>query len=287
MGRAQRKVAFISGIARGQGRSHALRLAEEGADIIGVDICADIDTVPYPMARIEDLEETVRLVEKTGQRIVARQADIRDLKALQSVVAEGVGEFGRLDVIVANACTLNGYGNAWDLTEEQWADQVEVGLTGTWKTIKAAVPAMLESGNGGSVILVSSTCGLASEPHIAHYDAAKHGVTGLMRALAAELAPHMIRVNSLHPTNVRTTMCENDYLVQLFAGGREGASFDDEEVTRAFRDMAALPVPYLEPIDTSNAVLYLASDEARYVTGTTHVVDLGALSPFKMAHAPA
>jgi SDR family mycofactocin-dependent oxidoreductase len=261
-----------------------LRLAEEGAAFIGVDICSNISTVPYPMATSEDLQETVRLVEKTGQRIIARQADIRDLQALKRVVAEGVAAFGRLDVIVANACTMNGLATAWELTEGQWNDQIEVGLTGTWKTVKAAVPSMIEGKAGGSIILVSSTCGLASEPNLAHYDSAKHGVVGLMRALSVELAPYMIRVNSLHPINVRTTMCENPYLVDIFAGGREGAKFDDEDVTRAFRAMSAMPVPYLEPKDTSNAVLYLASDETRYVTGTTHVVDLGALSPFKIPH---
>lgn len=284
MGRVTGKVAFVTGLARGQGRSHAVRLAEEGADIIGVDICADVDSVPYSMATPEDMAETIRLVEKTGRRIIARQADVRDLNALQEVVDEGVRSLGRLDIIVANACTMNGTALAWDLTEDQWNDQIDIGLTGTWKTIKAAVPAMLRSDNGGAIVLVSSTCGLAAEPHLAHYDAAKHGVTGLAKALSVELAPHMIRVNSLHPTNVRTTMCENDYLVDLFAGGREGAQFDDADVVRAFQDMATLPVPYLEPIDTSNAILHLVSDEARYVTGTSHVVDLGALSVFKLGH---
>ncbi|SEP54542.1 mycofactocin-coupled SDR family oxidoreductase [Amycolatopsis saalfeldensis] len=284
MGRVEGKVAFITGAARGQGRSHAVRLAEEGADIIGVDICRQIETVPYPLAEPEDLAETVRLVEQTGRRMFARQVDIRDLAALESVVADGVRELGRLDIVVANACTLNGFIESWKITEQQWNEQVEVGLSGTWKTTKAAIPHLIEQGEGGSIILISSTCGVAAEVNIAHYVAAKHGVTGLMRALSAELAQYMIRVNSIHPTNVRTTMCDNEHLVNLFAGGRPGAKFDDPDVTRAFMDMESMPVPYLEPIDTSNAVLHLASDEARYVTGTTHVVDLGALSVFKVPH---
>jgi SDR family mycofactocin-dependent oxidoreductase len=287
VGRVQGKVAFITGVARGQGRSHAVRLAEEGADIIGVDLCGQVGTVPYPMSTPEDLGETVRLVEKAGGRIVATQADIRNLAALEEAVAAGVDRFGRLDVVVANACTLNGYTDAWKITEQQWNDQIEIGLTGTWKTVRATVPTLLEQGEGGSVILISSTAGLSAEVNLAHYVAAKSGVTGLMRALSAELARYSIRVNSVHPTNVRTPMIENDDLVRLFSGGREGARFEDPDVTRAFLEMESMPVPYVEPIDISNAVLYLASDEARYVTGTTHVVDLGALSVFKIPHDPA
>jgi SDR family mycofactocin-dependent oxidoreductase len=285
MGRVSGKVAFITGAGRGQGRSHALRLAEEGADIIGVDICQPVASVPYALATGEDLAETARLVEKMGRRAVVRQADIRDLAGLEHAVADGISEFGRLDIVVANACTLNGFGEAWKLTEEQWNDQVDVGLTGTWKTVRATVPHLIEQGQGGSVILTSSTVGLVAEVNMAHYVAAKHGVTGLMRALSAELARYMIRVNSLHPTNVRTGMVENDALVGLFTGGRPGAKFDDPDVTRAFLDMESMPVPYLEPIDVSNAVLFLASDEARYVTGTTQVVDLGSLSVFKIPHS--
>jgi SDR family mycofactocin-dependent oxidoreductase len=285
MARVKGKVAFITGAARGQGRSHALRLAGEGADIIGIDICRRIETVPYSLATPDDLEETARLVEKIGRRMITREVDIRDLAALEQAVADGIRELGRLDVVVANACTLNGFGPAWKLTEQQWNDQLDIGLTGTWKTVRAAIPHLLEQGEGGSIILISSTSGLAAEVNLAHYVAAKNGVTGLMRALSAELAQYSIRVNSIHPTNVRTTMCENDALVELFTGGRPGATFDDPDVTRAFLDMASMPVPYIEPIDVSNAVLYLASDEARYVTGTTHVVDLGALSVFKVPHS--
>lgn len=281
MGRLDGNVVFITGVARGQGRSHAVRLAEEGAAIIGVDICADIDTVPYGMATKSDLDETVRLVEARGGKIHAQPADVRDLSALEAAVTCGISRFGRLDAVVANACTVNGVGPAWELSEEQWNDQIEVGLTGTWKTMKATIPHLIKQGSGGSIVLISSTAGLAYDLNLAHYTAAKSGVTGLMRELSAELAPYSIRVNSVHPANVRSPMTENQTITELFAGGRAGAQFDDGDVVAAFQDLAALPIPYLDPIDISNAVLHLLSEEARYVTGTTHVVDLGSLLPYK------
>lgn len=284
MKRVSGKVAFITGVARGQGRAHAVRLAEEGADIIGVDLCGQIDSVPYPLATDDDLAETTRLVEAAGQRMHARRADVRDLAALEAVVDEGYSRFGRLDIVVANACNLNGWGPAWTLSEQQWNDMLDVGLTGVWKTVKATVPKILSQGAGGSVILISSTAGITAELNVAHYVAAKTGVSGLMRALSAELAPHCVRVNSVHPTNVRSPMIENDAVAELFAGGRAGAKFTDRDVTAALMDLSSMPVPYVEPIDVSNAVLYLASDEARYVTGSMHVVDLGALSVFKIPH---
>jgi SDR family mycofactocin-dependent oxidoreductase len=285
MGRVEGKVAFITGAARGQGRSHAVRLAEEGADIIGIDLCGQVDTVEYPMATPEDLAETVRLVEATGRQMVASQVDVRDLAGLEAAIRDGVKQLGRLDIVVANACTINGYGPTWTLTEEQWRDQIDIGLTGVWKTVRAAVPLMLDQADGGSIILISSTSGLAAELNVAHYVAAKHGVTGLMRALASELAPHLIRVNSVHPANVRTPMIDNTATAELFAGGRVGATFDDPDVISAAIGLSALPLPYAEPIDISNAVLYLASDEGRYVTGTTHVVDLGRLMVSKVPHS--
>ncbi|MDH2416121.1 mycofactocin-coupled SDR family oxidoreductase [Nocardioides sp. CER19] len=284
MGRVEGKVAFITGAARGQGRSHALRLAEEGADIVGVDICAQIDTVPYPMSTPADLAETVALVEKTGRRMLGLEADVRDLSALQNAVDRGWDTFGRLDTVVANACTLNGNGPAWELSEHQFQDQVDVALGGAWRTAKATIPALIEQGQGGSIILISSTSGISAEINIAHYVAAKTGVTGLMRALAADLAHYMIRVNSIHPTNVRSPMIENQPTVDLFAGGRPGFTFEHPEIKAAFQSMNLMPVPWIEPIDISNAVLYLASDETRYVTATTHVVDAGALAAFKHPH---
>src|SRR6187402_1130823 len=199
MGRLEGKVAFVTGAARGQGRSHALRLAEEGADIVAVDVCRQLASVPYPMATPEDLTETAKLVEDLDRRIVVREADVRDSARLADVVAEGIGEFGRLDIIVANAGIVS-MAPTLELDEDSWQEMIDVNLTGVWKTLKAAVPAMIEAGNGGSVIITSSAAGLRGFANIAHYVAAKHGVVGLMKTLAQELAPHMIRVNTVNPT---------------------------------------------------------------------------------------
>jgi SDR family mycofactocin-dependent oxidoreductase len=281
MGRVEGKVAFITGAARGQGRSHALRLAEEGADIIAVDACLDIATVPYPGATDADLAETVRQVEALDRRIVAQQADVRDLAALQRAVDEGLSQFGHIDVVCANAGILS-FAPALELTEEVWQDVVDVNLTGVWKTVKAAAPAMVERGQGGSIILTSSIAGLIAFPNLAHYTAAKHGVTGLMRTLAMELAPQRIRVNSVHPTTVDTPMVANEAIYGLFLGGAPGATRD--QASAGMMALNAMPVPWVEAVDISNAVVYLASDEARYVTGTTTVIDAGAMQPFKVPH---
>jgi SDR family mycofactocin-dependent oxidoreductase len=281
MGRVEGKVAFITGAARGQGRSHALRLAEEGADIIAVDACQDIATVPYPGATDADLAETVKEVEALDRRIVAQQADVRDLAALQRAVDEGLSQFGHIDVVCANAGILS-FAPALELTEEVWQDVVDVNLTGVWKTVKAAAPAMVERGQGGSIILTSSIAGLIAFPNLAHYTAAKHGVTGLMRTLAMELAPQRIRVNSVHPTTVDTPMVANEAIYGLFLGGAPGATRD--QASEGMMALNAMPVPWIEAVDVSNAVVYLASDEARYVTGTTTVIDAGAMQPFKIPH---
>lgn len=281
MGRVEGKVAFITGAARGQGRSHALRLAEEGADIIAVDIDQQVPSSWCPTATAEDLTETVRLVEERDRRIIARTADVRNLSALESVVAEGLAEFGRLDIVCANAA-IAGSGTVWEFTEQQWQEMIDIDLTGAWKTVKAAIPSMIEKGNGGSVILTSSGAGLAALPNMGHYVAAKHGVVGLMRALAVELAPHNIRCNSLHPGFVSTPILHNPHVYQLFTG-TEGASQSD--AASSMLPLNALKIPWLDAIDLSNAVLWLASGEARYVTGTTQVVDAGALFPFKIPHS--
>lgn len=265
-GRLEGKVALVSGAARGQGRSHAVRLAQEGADIIAFDICRQLGSVRYPMARPEDLKETARLVEDLDRRIVAREADVRDAAGVQAVVDEGVREFGRLDVVCANAGIAGFSENAWSLTDEEWEEMIAVNLTGVWKTVKAAAPAMIEAGNGGSIVLTSSTAGVKGMAGTAHYVAAKHGVVGLMRSLANELAPHFIRVNTVHPTGVNTPMVVNDYMAEVLSDPSAGANLQN-----------ALPVEMVEPVDISNAIVWLASDEARYVTGVSLPVDAGFL----------
>lgn len=199
MGRVEGKVALITGAARGQGRSHALRLAEEGADIIAVDICAQVDTVPYPMATPEDLAQTVKKVEALDRRILATEADVRDYGALKQAVDVGVAELGRLDIVSANAGIASTESSTADIGEQAWRDMIDINLTGVWHTAKAAVPHMLSAGNGGSIVLTSSAAGLMAYPGIGHYVSAKHGVVGLMRTLALELAPHGIRSTASTP----------------------------------------------------------------------------------------
>ncbi|HVI35410.1 MAG TPA: mycofactocin-coupled SDR family oxidoreductase, partial [Gaiellales bacterium] len=244
------------------------------------DLCQPIESVPYELPTGGDLAETVKLVEDLDRRIVAREADVRDFGQLQSVVQEGLSQFGHIDVVCANA-GIGSFAPALDLTEEQWDAVVDINLTGVWKTVKAAAPAMVERGQGGSIILTSSAAGLIAYPNLAHYTAAKHGVTGLMRVLAVELAPHMIRVNSVHPTTVDTPMIDNPAIFELFTG-QQGLS--REQAAEAMKPLNAMPVPWVEAVDISNAVLYLASDEARYVTGTTMVIDAGATAPYKIPH---
>jgi SDR family mycofactocin-dependent oxidoreductase len=284
MPRLDGQVALITGAARGQGRSHALRLAEEGADIIAFDLCRQIDTVPYPLAGSDDLTTTVDLIKSRGRRVFAAEVDVRDLSRMQECVAAGVAELGRLDIVVANAGTLNDTAPLWELTEQQFQDQIDVNLIGVWKTIKATVPILLHQNQGGAIILISSISGLTVELNVGHYAASKHGVNGLMRTLSGELAPYRIRVNSVNPTNVNTTMINNPRYNRLFAGGKDGAT--QEDALEALTAMHALPIAFLEPIDVSNAVLYLASDDGRFITGTAHVIDAGALSPFKAPHLP-
>jgi SDR family mycofactocin-dependent oxidoreductase len=278
MPRVEGKVALVTGAARGQGRSHAIRLAQEGADIIAVDVPgATFHGVPYPLAGEADLAESVAQVEALGRRIVAEQADIRDLAALTKAVGRGVERLGRLDVVVANAGIWSyGGGKAHEIGAETWRDVIDVNLTGTWHTVKAAVPHVIDGGRGGSVVLISSAAGLKGFENIAHYVTAKHGIVGLMRTLALELAEHGIRVNSLHSTNVDTTMVMNDAIFKLFLPDVEHPSL--EQFREASQGINALPVPWIDPLDMSNAVLFLASEEVRYVTGTTMPVDAGVLA---------
>jgi SDR family mycofactocin-dependent oxidoreductase len=276
MGRVEGKVAFVTGAARGQGRSHALRLAQEGADIIAVDIEGQIDSVPYPMSTPADMEETVRQIEALDRRIVATKADVRDFEAVKAALDDGVAQLGRLDIVAANAGIFS-FGSMEELTEEQWSDMLDTNLTGVWHATKAAIPHLKAGGHGGSIILTSSTAGLMAIPNIGHYVAAKHGVVGLMRTLALELAPDFIRVNSVHPTSVDTDMIHNDATYALFAGDLPLAERTRDVVGERFQTLNALPIKWVEPVDISNAVLWFASDESRYVTGVTLPVDAGSL----------
>lgn len=275
-GRVEGRVAFITGAARGQGRSHAIRLAEEGADIIAVDVCGPVssNTQIEPATR-DDFLETADLVKRLNRRIVTAEVDVRDYDALKAAVDSGVEQLGRLDVICANAGIGNG-GQTLDRTSEvDWTDMIDVNLSGVWKTVKAAVPHLISQGQGGSIILTSSVGGLKAYPHTGHYIAAKHGVVGLMRTFAVELGQHSIRVNSVHPTNVNTPLFMNEGTMKLFRPDLDNPGPDDLAVAAQF--MHVLPVGWVEPVDISNAVLFLASDEARYITGLTMTVDAGSM----------
>jgi SDR family mycofactocin-dependent oxidoreductase len=270
MGKLEGKVAFITGAARGQGRSHAVRLAQEGADIIAVDICRQLDSVTYPMSTTDDLDQTVKEVEALGRRIVARQADVRDAKALQEVFDQGRAELGPVTIVLANAGI--GAGGSTVPAEQEWEDVVGVNLTGVWNTGRVAIPSMIEQGQGGALVLTSSTGGLIGvgipAPGFLGYTAAKHGVIGLMRSWANYLAPHMIRVNSVAPTAVRTPMAADGNLAVVMAR--------NPGLANALSN--AMPVDLVEPVDVSNAIVWLVSDDARYITGTVVPVDAGQLN---------
>lgn len=259
------KVAFITGAAQGQGRSHAVRLAQEGANIVVLDICEQIPTMRHEMGTPEDLAETVRLVEATGQRIVSGKADIRDFAAVSAVVDRGLAEFGQIDIVCANAGITGQYGpiGGWEIPAERWRDVVDVDLTGTWHTLKAAVPSMIDRGAGGAIVITSSAAGLKGFRHLADYTAAKHGLVGLMRTFAQELAPHRIRVNTIHPTGVHTKMIVTTSLA------------DADESQKMQWDPNLLPVGAIEVEDVTNAVLFLVAETGRYITGATIAVDAG------------
>jgi SDR family mycofactocin-dependent oxidoreductase len=266
MAKLEGKVAFITGAARGQGRSHAIRLAQEGADIIAVDICRQIDTVPYPMATPADLAQTVKDVEALDRRIYATEADVRDEAGLRAAFEAGVASVGPVDIVLANAGIA-----PMSLHEDHgaWQDVIDVNLTGVFNTVEVAIPSMIERGQGGAIVLTSSTAGINGIAGPSRgglgYTAAKHGVVGLMRSYANNLAPHRIRVNSVHPTGVRTPMVVNDVMAEFLAA--------DPSLGNAMAN--ALPVDMVEPVDISNAILWLVSDDARYVTGVTLPVDAG------------
>jgi SDR family mycofactocin-dependent oxidoreductase len=274
-GRVEGKVAFITGAARGQGRAHAVRLAQEGADIIAIDICKQLDTVPIPMSTPEDLDETVAQVKATGRRIVAAQVDVRDYDGLKAAVDDGVTQLGRLDIVVANAGLAADGAPIQDLDEKLWRDSIDVNLTGVFHTGKAAIPHLIAGGRGGAIVLTSSVGGLKAHPNIANYVAGKHGVVGLMRSMAVELAQHNIRVNSVHPTQVGTPMLLNDLTYRMFRPDLENPT--QEDMAPISQMMNALPVPWVEAEDIANAVLFLVSDEARYITGVPLPIDAGSM----------
>ncbi len=266
------KVALISGAARGQGRNHAVRLAEEGADIIAFDVAAPVPAQGAPAASPADLAETVRLVEHLGRRIIATQADVRDADAVAELVDRGAAELGGLDVVVANAGIQGIPGPAARTSAADWQAVIDTNLSGVFHTVRPAVPHLVARG-GGAVVITSSSIGLRSVPNLAPYGAAKAGLTGLMRTLALELAEHSIRVNSVNPTTVGTPMLLNPTNFALFRPDLDNPG--EEDVRPVYRSLNALPVAYLDPDDVSNAVLFLASEEGRYITGVALPVDAG------------
>ncbi|BBZ32612.1 mycofactocin-coupled SDR family oxidoreductase [Mycolicibacterium confluentis] len=276
-GRLEGKIAFVTGAARGQGRSHAVRLAEEGADIIAVDICKPIRPgveTAIPASTPQDLAETADLVKGLNRRIVTTEVDVRDFDAVKAAVDSGVEQLGGLDIIVANAGIGNGGDVLHETSDQDWDEMIDINLSGVWKSVKAAVPHIIAGGKGGSIILTSSVGGLKAYPHCGNYIAAKHGVVGLMRTFAVELGHHMIRVNSVHPTHVATPMLHNEGTFKMFRPDLENPGPDDmAPICQMFH---TLPIPWVEARDISNAVLFLASDEARYVTGVTLPVDAGS-----------
>ncbi|MGD1257024.1 mycofactocin-coupled SDR family oxidoreductase [Mycobacterium seoulense] len=268
MGSLDGKVAFITGAARGQGRAHAVRLAADGADIVALDICRDIDSIDYPNARPEDLDETVTLVEKEGGHIVARQADVRDADAVDRVVADGLTEFGRLDIVIANAGIVR-LSPDGDDRRQTFRDIIDVNLVGVWNTVEAAIPALIDGGRGGSIVITSSSAGLkgtgTDRAGGLAYTASKRGVVGMMQVWANHLAQHSIRVNTIHPTGVATGMVMNETMAKLFEEG---------DVTLATMQNA-LPIQMLMPEDIANAVAFLVSEEAKFITGTAWPLDAG------------
>lgn len=276
MGVLDGKVALVTGAARGQGRSHARRLAEEGADVIAIDACATPGWLSYPLASEADLAQTVKEVEAagTGRRIVARRADVRDLGAVRAALDEGVAELGgRLDIVCANAGIISQPVATWEIDLDQWRELIDVTLTGVFVTIKAAVPHMIAAGNGGSITLTSSGAALISGGGFADYKAAKSGVLSLTRTLACELAEHFIRVNAICPTAVDTPMIQNETLYRSFRPDLPNPGRED--VKAGFQTMNLLPIPWVDVADVSNAIVWLASDAARYITGVTLPVDAG------------
>ena len=266
MGKLDGKVAVITGGGRGQGRSHAVRLASEGADIVICDITEQVGSVPFATGRPGDLEETVRQVEALDRRCVALEADVRSTADMQRLADTAMAEFGRIDFLLANAGILTLSDTTWELTDEQWDDMIDINLTGVFKACRAVVPHIRAGGNGGSIVITSSIAGLKGVAGCTHYTAAKHGIVGLMRTLAKELAPEMIRVNTLHPTGVDSPMSNNDFFPQWLD--------EHKELGDAMR-FNLMPVDAMPMADVSGVVAFLCSDEAKWITGSTVQCDAG------------
>lgn len=277
-GTLEGRVAFVTGAARGQGRAHAVRLASEGADIVAIDVCGPIsDTITYPAATSEELAETASAVEATGRKVLAREVDIRDLPALQQVVADAVEQFGRLDVVVANAGVLN-WGRMFEMSEEQWDSVIDVNLNGTWRTLRAAVPAMIEAGNGGSIIVVSSSAGLKATPGNSNYAASKHGLVAITNSLALEVGEFGIRVNSIHPYSIDTPMVEPEAMMEIFG--------KYPSYIHSFSPMPFHPVnhegkkglnEFMTAEEVSDVVAWLAGDSSATISGSQIAVDRGTM----------
>lgn len=272
------RVALITGAARGQGRAHAIRLAREGAHVIAIDICAPVsETVPYPAATPEDLAQTAQAVEAQGRKVLAREVDIRDDAALHRLVADGVEQFGRLDILVANAGVLS-WGRLWELTDDQWNAVIDVNLTGTWRTVRAVVPAMIEAGNGGSIIIVSSSAGLKATPGNGHYSAAKHGLTALTNSLALEAGEFGIRVNSIHPYSVATPMIENNAMMQVLSDHPSYLhSFAPMPFQALDKNGAARRSDFMSADEVADVVCWLAGDGSATLSGSQIAVDRGVM----------
>lgn len=273
MGRLDGKVVLISGVARGQGRAEAVRLAGEGADIVGFDIVDQIPSVSYDLADQQDLDETIHLVEATGRRMLARRADTRDRPAVQAIVDEALSELGRIDAVVANAGIAQAGSPYWHIPPDAWNDILSVNLTGVWNTVSAVTPHMVEH-RRGSIIVTASRGGLRASPGTAAYIASKHGVVGLMRVIAIELASHHIRANAICPTTVNTPMMRNERLYRRMRPDLESPTLEDAQsgLTRS----NAIPEPWVEADDIASVVVWLASDESWYVTGAAIPLDLGS-----------
>jgi (+)-trans-carveol dehydrogenase len=273
MGSLDGKVAFISGVARGQGRSHAIRLAREGANIIGFDSLTNYDSLAYDMSTESDMDTTVRMVEKTGSQMLGLRADVRCRTEVNAVLQAGLQEFGRVDIVCANAGIFPKGAPFWELAEDSWNDVIDVNLTGVFHTCAVAVPTMISQGNGGSIIVTSSGAGIKAMQNLADYNSSKFGVIGLAKTMANELAAFRIRANAICPGTVRTDLVLNEGLYRLFRPDLDAPGLDD--VMPLLTAINPIAEPWLEPEDISDAVAWLASDQSRFVTGITLPIDLG------------